>query len=100
MVTFPRGRFWSFCFWAAVLGVMTLNPEATSMLSLFCVVVCMLAQLINSAVQPVAMLLRKNRVVGSIDGDLRVTEFARVLQSRGKKREIEMAVFLHVFLIS
>ena len=40
------------------------------MLSLFCVVVCVLAQLINSAVHPVAILLRKRRVVGFIDGDL------------------------------
>ena len=70
MVTVPVGRFWSFCFWAAVLGVMTLNPEATSMLSLFCVVVCVLAQLTNSAANPAAMLLRKKRVVGFIDSDL------------------------------
>ena len=40
------------------------------MLSLFCVVVCVLAQLINSAVHPAAILLRKRRVVGFIDGDL------------------------------
>ena len=70
MVTFPGGRFWSFCFWAAVLGVMTLKPEATSMLSLCCVVVCVLAQPINSAVHPAAILLRKRRVVGFIDDDL------------------------------
>ena len=61
------------------------------MLSLFCVVVCVLAQLINSAVHPAAILLRKRRVVGFIDGDLPfVTEFARVLQSRdeeGQERE-------------
>jgi hypothetical protein len=31
------------------------------------VVVCVLAQLINSAAQPVAMPLRKRRVVGFID---------------------------------
>src|SRR5580765_7016399 len=68
MVTFPGGRFWSLCLWAAVLGVMTLNPEATSMLSLFCVVVCVLAQLINNAVHPAAILLRKTCVVGFIDG--------------------------------
>ena len=49
---------------------MTLNPEATSMFSLFCVVVCVLAQLINSAVHPVAILLRKRCVVDFIDGDL------------------------------
>ena len=40
------------------------------MLSLFCVVVCVLAQLINSAVHPAAILLKKRRVVGFIDGDL------------------------------
>src|SRR5262245_34681299 len=70
MVTAPVGRFWSFCFWSAALGVMTLKPEATSMLSLFCVVVCVLAQLINSAAQPAAILLRKRRVVDFINGDL------------------------------
>ena len=69
MVTCPAGRFWSFCFWAAVLGVMTLNPEATSMLSLFCVV-CVLAQLNNNAVHPAAIRLRKIRVVDFIDSDL------------------------------
>jgi hypothetical protein len=40
------------------------------MLSLFCVVVCVLAQLINSAVHPTAILLKKRRVIGFIDGDL------------------------------
>jgi hypothetical protein len=39
------------------------------MLSLFCVVVCVLAQLINSAVHPAAILLRKIRVGGFIDSD-------------------------------
>src|SRR5215472_8238580 len=70
MVTVPVGRFWSFCFWAAVLGVMTLNPEATSMFSLFCVLVCILAQLINRAAQTAPILLRKKRVVGFIVSDL------------------------------
>ena len=49
---------------------MTLNPEAASMLSLFCVLVCVLAQFINSAVHPTAILLRKRCVVDFIDGDL------------------------------
>ena len=70
MVTDPAGRFWSFCFWAAVLGVMTLNPEATSMLSLFCETLCVLAQLINTAAQPTAILMRKKCFVGFIDSDL------------------------------
>ena len=40
------------------------------MLSLFCDMVCVLAQLINRAVHPAAILLRKRRVVGFIDSDL------------------------------
>lgn len=40
------------------------------MLSLFCEVVCVLAQLTNSAVHPATMLLRKRRVVGFINSDL------------------------------
>src|SRR5436190_9272876 len=105
MVTFPRGRFWSFCFWAAVLGVMTLNPEAMSMLSLCCVVVCVLAQLIHSAVHPAAILVRKRRVVDFIDVICRVTEFARVLQSRGKdgqkeEGKLRRLYFFPVFRVS
>jgi hypothetical protein len=38
------------------LGVITLNPEATSMLSLFWVPVCVVLQLINSDVQATAAL--------------------------------------------
>jgi len=40
------------------------------MFSLFCVVVCVLAQLIKRAVHPAAILLRKRRVVGFIDAVL------------------------------
>src|SRR5881275_1673138 len=40
MVTLPGGRFCSFCCCAAVFGVTVLKPAATSMLSLFCVLVC------------------------------------------------------------
>lgn len=39
------------------------------MLSLFCEVVCVLAQLINSAVHPAAIMPKKIRVVGFIDSD-------------------------------
>src|SRR6187549_3845946 len=35
MATWPGGSCWSFCCCAAVLGVITLKPAATSMLSLF-----------------------------------------------------------------
>ena len=42
------------------------------MLSRCCVVVCVLAQLTNSAAHPAAIPLKKKRVVGFIDGDLPV----------------------------
>ena len=58
------------------------------MLSLFCVVVCVLAQLISSAVHPAAMLLRKRRVVGFIDSDLLfVQNPSNVCNPAVKKRE-------------
>src|SRR6476660_9098831 len=100
MVTFPGGRFWSFCFWAAVFGVMILNPEATSMFSLFCVVLCVLAQLINNAVHPAAILLRKRRVVGFIDVIWSVSEFARLLNPALKRGKLKWLYFFPVFLIS
>ena len=49
---------------------MTLNPEATSMLSLSCEIFCVLAQLNNSAVHPAAIMLKKILVVGFIDSDV------------------------------
>ena len=65
------------------------------MFSLFCVVVCVLAQLINSAVHPAAILLRKRSVVAFIDGDLPCYRIRRVLQSRDEEEEkLKMAVFL------
>src|SRR6266478_3855730 len=66
MVTLPGGRFWSFCWCAAVLGVMTLKPEATSMLSLFCVLVCVLAQPNNNAAHATVIVASKIRLSGFI----------------------------------
>src|SRR5206468_9810214 len=59
MVTLPGGRFWSFCCCAAVLGVITLKPEATSIFSLFWVAVCVVAQPANAAAHPIARILAK-----------------------------------------
>jgi hypothetical protein len=70
MVTLPGGRFWSFCCCAAVFGVMTLKPEDTSMLSLFCVLLCVVAQLTNSAVLAAAILQRRVRLNGFIGCNL------------------------------
>src|SRR6266568_7207169 len=57
MVTLPGGSFWSFCCCAAVLGVITLKPEATSMLSLFCVLLCVVAQPTVSANSARALII-------------------------------------------
>src|SRR5438093_5894232 len=70
MVTLPGGRFWSFCWCAAVLGVMTLKPEATSMLSLFWVLVCVVAQPTSTVVHIVAMLQREIYLNGFIGCNL------------------------------
>ncbi len=59
MVTLPGGRFWSFCCCAGVVGVITLKPDATSMLSLCCVLVCVLAQLSNNTVHPTMKVASK-----------------------------------------
>src|SRR5712691_8663809 len=59
MVTLPGGRFWSFCCCAAVFGVITLKPDATSMLSLFCVLVCVVAQPNKSAVHAAMVMASK-----------------------------------------
>jgi hypothetical protein len=71
------------------------------MLSLFCVVVCVLAQLINSAVHPAAILLRKRRVVGFIDGDLPfVPNPPEFCNPAVKKREnLRWLYFFPVFLV-
>jgi hypothetical protein len=66
MVTLPGGSFWSFCCCAEVLGVITLKPEATSMLSLFCVLLCVVAHPTNSAAHAVAILQREIHVFGFI----------------------------------
>src|SRR6267378_4478749 len=57
MVTLPGGSFWSFCCCAAVLGVTVLKPEATSMLSLFCVLVCVVAQPTVSANRAMTLII-------------------------------------------
>src|SRR4029077_4547957 len=72
MVTFPGGRFWSFCCCAAVLGVITLKPDATSMLSRFCVLVCVVAQPNNNAVHAAVVAASKICLNGFIGFDLLV----------------------------
>src|SRR6267378_5651931 len=61
MVTLPAGRFCSFCCCAGVLGAITLKPDATSMLSLFCVL-CVLAQPIVSANSAAALMILNDTI--------------------------------------
>src|SRR5207253_9387812 len=48
MATWPGGSCCSFCCCAAVLGVITLKPEATSMLSLFWVLLVVAQPTVNA----------------------------------------------------
>src|SRR5207248_11566397 len=62
MAILPGGSFWSFCCCAAVFGVTVLKPAATSMLSLFCVLVCVLLAQPAMAIAPAS---------SKINGDLK-----------------------------
>src|SRR6266480_6105633 len=62
MATWPGGSCWSFCCCAGFLGVITLKPEATSMLSLFWVLVCVLAQPIVSANSAAALIILNDTI--------------------------------------
>src|SRR6266487_3541828 len=57
MAILPGGSCWSFCCCAAVLGVITLKPEATSMLSLFCVLLVVAHPTVNAnrAMTPIVL---------------------------------------------
>src|SRR5438132_11259261 len=57
MAILPGGSCWSFCCCAAVLGVIVLKPEATSMLSLLCVLVWVVAQPSISANSAMALII-------------------------------------------
>src|SRR4026209_1244839 len=48
MSIWPGGSCWSFCCCAAVLGVITLKPDATSMLSLFWVLLVVAQPTVNA----------------------------------------------------
>src|SRR4029453_15264711 len=48
MAIWPGGSCWSFCCCAAVFGVIVLKPEATSMLSLFWVLLVVVQPAVNA----------------------------------------------------
>src|SRR5207248_11107634 len=62
MATWPGGSCWSFCCCAAVLGVITLNPDATSMLSLFCVLLVVAQPTVNANRAMTLIVLNEFRI--------------------------------------
>src|SRR5206468_4230456 len=70
MATWPGGSCWSFCCCAAVLGVITLKPEASSMLSLFWVLLVVAQPTVNANRALTPIMLNEVRIcfifIGSI----------------------------------
>src|SRR6476659_3673391 len=62
MAIWPGGSCWSFCCCAAVLGVITLKPDATSMLSLFCVLLVVEQLAVNANRAMTAIVLNEVRI--------------------------------------
>src|SRR6266536_6323634 len=71
MATLPGGSCWSFCCCAAVLGVITLKPEATSMPSLFWVLLGVAQPTVNANRAMTLITLNEVRIrfifIGSIE---------------------------------
>src|ERR1700730_14789613 len=75
MVTLPGGRAWSFCCCAAVLGVITLKPEATSMLSLFWVLLVVAQPTVNANRAMTLIILNESRTYFMILGSFQIALF-------------------------
>src|SRR6266436_3217169 len=77
MATLPGGSCWSFCCCAAVLGVITLKPDATSMLSLFCVLLVVAQPTVNANRAMTLIMLNEVRICFIFVGS---SNFAVVLE--------------------
>src|SRR4030095_4974058 len=75
MATWPGGSCWSFCCWAAVFGVITLKPEATSMLSLFWVLLVVVQPTVNANRDMTLIILNESRTCFMILGSFQVALF-------------------------
>src|SRR5580704_12131404 len=75
MATWPGGSCWSFCCCAAVLGVITLKPDATSMLSLFCVLLVVAQPAINAKRDRTLTTLNESRTCFMILGSFQIALF-------------------------
>src|SRR6059036_253401 len=72
MATWPGGSCWSFCCCAGVLGVITLKPEATSMLSLFCVLLVVAQPAVNANRAITPTMLNEVRICFIFIGSIQV----------------------------
>src|SRR4029077_4790266 len=75
MATLPGGSCWSFCCCAAVLGVITLKPEATSMLSLFWVLLVVAQPAVNANRDMTLIMLTESRTCFMILGSFQIALF-------------------------
>src|ERR1700730_7453100 len=75
MATWPGGSCWSFCCCEAVLGVITLKPDATSMLSLFCVLLVVAQPTVNANRDMTLIMLNESRNCFMILGSFQVALF-------------------------
>src|ERR1700747_1339913 len=75
MATWPGGSCWSFCCCAAVLGVITLKPDATSMLSLFWVLLVVVQPTVNANRDMTLIILNESRTCFMILGSFQVALF-------------------------
>src|SRR5437867_1370219 len=94
MATLPGGSCWSFCCCSAVLGVMTLNPAATSMLSLFCVLVVVAQPTVSANRAMTLMMLNETCICFMFLGSFR---FAVVLEMISSARENSQRNFRNLF---
>src|SRR5436189_2312105 len=72
MATLPGGSCCSFCCCAAVLGVIVLKPEGTSMLSLFCVLLVVAQPTVNANRAMTLIMLNKVRICFIFIGSFQV----------------------------
>src|SRR5437868_3966418 len=75
MATWPGGSCWSFCCCAAVLGVITLNPDATSILSLFWVLLVVAQPTVNANRAMTLIVLNGSRTCFMILGSFQIALF-------------------------
>jgi hypothetical protein len=75
MAILPGGSCWSFCCCAAVFGVIVLKPEATSMLSLFWVLLVVAQPTVNANRATTLIVLNEVRFCFIFLGSFQVALF-------------------------